>query len=148
MYGTIGGGCTTIFHLAVRHWIVAGMLGLAGLAANVPSNPGPGDRLGTDGNLAKIERKLVREHPDLANQLERLRLEFEKLGDVEPTEEQARYVLQFTDPCTDVSPKDAISEKDKRREAAWLFYLDTYAREGPIIANKLFRKDYSPPPIR
>lgn len=138
MYGLFG-GCTTLFHLFKLHPILILALALSGLASQVPSNPGPGDRYGTSGSLTQLEHKLVLEHPELANQVSQLRAHFVDLN-VEPTEDQIRQVLTITDACTDVNVQDVLANPDERREAAWILYLDTVSREGSQKADMFFNK--------
>lgn len=137
MYGMFG-GCTTLFHLAVRYPVLVLFLGLGGLAHQVQS-PGPGDRAGSEAVLAGMNDGFVAAHPELPEQARTLKANFDKTG-FTPTEDQVGQVLRHTDACTDTSVKDVLSDPDKRWEAAWLFYLDTYSRDGPVAADKLFRR--------
>jgi len=146
MYG-IFGGCTTLFHLAVKHPVLVLVFTLAGLGSQVQASTTPGDRMGTDAIMSQVEQSVLSTHPELPAQVERLRQEFEKL-DVVPTEDQIRQVLSFTDPCTDKSVEEVLSDPGRRREAAWLLYLHTFGREGPEVADQLFLKRSSPPPLR
>ncbi len=141
MYGMLG-GCTTLFHLAVRYPLIVLSLSLAGFVSQVPSNPGVGDRMGTEAFLAQTQQSIISSHPGLPTESS-LKVRFDALSPV-LTEDQVRQVLKFTDACTDVSVKDVLSNPDERRDAAWLFYLDTYAREGPTKADQLFVRR-SPP---
>jgi hypothetical protein len=137
MYGAFG-GCTTLFHLAVKHPILVLALSLLGFAAQVESNPGPGDRLGTDSVLSQVEQKVVKDHPDLAQKAVELRAHFDDL-DLEPNE--SGRALDAIDSCT---ISGDFSDKKERREAAWLLYLDTYSRLGERRANELFRRPPRP----
>jgi hypothetical protein len=135
MYGLFG-GCTTLFHLAVRYPIIILALSFGGLVHEMQS-PGVGDRMGTDAVLAQVQSEIVSTHPGLPMQVDGLKKSFEALSP-KPTDAQIRQVLKFTDACTDASVKDVLSNPDKRREAAWLLYLYVYSREGPMKADKLF----------
>lgn len=147
MYAGLSGGCTTLFHLAVKFPLIVAILGLAGFASQVPEKMGPGDRYGTASYLADIEKKLAADHPELAREYQELRAEFERINP-QPSEGMVRQVLAHTDACTDVSGQDVLSDPDERREAAWLYYLNTYAREGPYNIERFFYDRGSPPPLR
>jgi hypothetical protein len=142
MYGMYG-GCTTLFHLAVRYPILVLALTLTGFVHEVRA-PGPGDRMGTVGVLSQLQQEIVKQHPDLPGRAHDLEGAFAVF---EPalSEDAASYILSNTDACTDVSAEDILSDTDRRREAAWLFFLDTYSREGPMKAEQLFRSNSSPP---
>lgn len=144
MYGMFG-GCTTLFHAMIRYRLVAVAVALAGFVHLVNAEA-PGNLMGTDGVLMEAQKQIVLDHPGLPAQVEKVEIEFEKL-DVVPTEDQIRYVLGFTDACTDTSVQDVLSNPDRRREAAWLFYLDTWSREGPDKANALWKVKQNPPPL-
>ena len=139
MYGLFG-GCTTLLHLFVRHPILVLALGFSGLASQMPSNPGPGDRYGTDGSLIQLEQNIIREHPELAGQAVALRAEFDRLYKAE-TGSQAR-VLEITDACTDIQALNP----DENREVAWLVFLDSYSRDGPGGAGLIFKRGPPTPP--
>ncbi len=143
MYGMFG-GCTTLFHLAVRHPVIVLALTLGGLAYEVQQSPGPGDRMGTEAVLMQVQKGIIATHPSLPTKVDTLKVIFDTLSPV-PTEDQVNQVLKYTDACTDVSAKDILSNPTSRREAAWLIYLDVYSREGPGAASKLFVHHYSPP---
>jgi len=136
MYGFYG-GCSTLLHLFVRQPSIVLALGLAGLATQVPANPGPGDRYGTAESLTRLQNKLVAEHPGLAAKTVALLVDFDKLNAEQPTDEQIRSVLVKTEACTDINVQDLTP--DERREVAQLLYLDSYAREGPVAAREFFR---------
>lgn len=139
MYG-ISGGCTTLFHLAVRYPLVVFALSIVGFASNIPANPGVGDRLGTSSVVAHTQEDLVRENPTLVAEVDELRRTFDQKSI--PAEDDVRRLLRSTDTCTDVSVADVLSDAEKRREAAWLIYLDKRSRGKPRTAATLFR---SPP---
>lgn len=132
MYGLFG-GCTTLFHLFVRHPILVLALGLSGFAAQVPSNPGPGDRHETDKSLAQLEQSIVREKPELTGRVASLQANFNKLYANIPAG-QLEQTSGATDPCTESSLKNP----DSRREAAWILYLDAYSRNGPATDSMFF----------
>lgn len=137
------GGCTTLFHLAVRYPAVVLALSLSGFVYQANSQA-PGNLMGTDGVLQEVQKQVVAKamkdsKGDLTAKVAGLKMEFDKVAS-DPTEEQVRTVLNFTDACTDATVKDVLSDPDKRREAAWLLYLDVYSREGPARANSLFPK--------
>ena len=129
-------GCSSWLHLAIQAPWLVGAMTLAGFATQVPSNPGPGDRYGTAGSLTRLQNKIVAEHPELATEMVALRVNFDNLN-AEATDDQIRSVLVKTDACTDISAQDL--SPDERRNVAWLLSLDSYAREGPAAAMKLFR---------
>jgi len=143
MYGLTLGGMTTLFHLFVRHPILVLVLGLTGFANLIASNPGVGDRYGTDGWLAHYEKRIVQEHPELANQAMGLRTQFDALG-AQPTGDQVRQVLEVTDAATDPDPGDVLANDTDRREAGFMLYLDAYHRDGMKAANQLFNKHGTP----
>ena len=140
---TLSGGCSSLLHLAIQFPALVLALTLSGFISQVPSNPGPGDRLGTQTVLVQVQDQIIKSHPDLMFKVVKLRADFDRLN-AQPTEDQVRQVLHCTDACTDVSAKDVLSDPDERREAAWLLYLDTYSREGSTKAVKLFIRG-SPP---
>ena len=137
MYGMFG-GCTTLWHLAIQYPALVLSLALSGFAYQV-NTQAPGNLMGTDAVLEQVQAKIVNANSGLPTQVNNLKVEFEKIS-AEPTEEQVRTVLKFTDACTDATVKDVLSSPVKRREAAWLLYLDVYSREGPKSANSLFAK--------
>lgn len=142
MYGLFG-GCTTLFHLAVRYPVIVLALGLAGFVTQVPSNPGPGDRFGTVGVLNSSQNKVVAVRPNLPTTIEGYRTNFNRLNSV-PTEDQINRVLMLTDACTDTQAKDVLSNPDMTRDAGWLLYLDTASREGIVKADSLFNNRNGP----
>ncbi len=131
------GGCTTLFHLLTRNSLVIAAVGMAGLVSAVNSQA-PGDLLGTNSVLESYQEKLVVAQPNLPGKIQVLRMEFDRF-DVVLTDEQVKYVLKFSDACTDAAVKDVLSNPDKRREAAWIYFLDLWSREGPVAANKLLQ---------
>lgn len=131
----ISAGCSSLLHLAIQFPVLVGAFTLAGFVTQVQSNPGPGDRHGTASSLARLEHKLVTEHPELAAQAVQLRVDFNRLN-TEPTEDQIRQVLKQTDSCTDVNAQSL--NPDQRREAAWILYLDTVSRQGRQKADLIF----------
>jgi hypothetical protein len=127
MYGVFG-GCSTLFHLFVRHPLAVSVLGLSVLATYSQSQPlGPGQRMGSDAALSSIEHQLLNDNPGLAKQLADLRADFDRTESV-PTEEDIRSILRYTDACTDVEPRDILRDDQLRDEAGWLYYLDTRRR--------------------
>lgn len=145
MYG-IFGSCTSLFHLAVQFPKIAMVVALAGFVQLANAHT-PGNMMGTDSVLQDAQAQIEKANPTLQTEIVKLRADFDRVYKT-PTEEQVRYVLSFTDSCTDKTVKEVLSNPDKRREAAWLLYLDTYAREGPSRANTLFVKNMSiPPPL-
>jgi hypothetical protein len=153
MYGFTIGGATTFFHLAAKNpaaAIIVLAVGLSGLGGHVSANPGPGDRYGTSSILNAAGDRLVREHPELVAKVAEVRQRFQALKNTEPNEEQVRKVLRVTDAATDARVRDVMADPERRKEAAWLIYLDVYGREGPQAAAKLFpsRASPSPPPKR
>ncbi len=137
------GGCLDLFHSALKFSTLAIAITLGGIVAAV-ANPGPGNRLGTEEYLAAVQAKVIAANPSVAVKAAEARMAFDKLGPVQPTEEQVRYVLGIVADCTDLRVKDVLSDPDERREAAWLLYLDTYSRHGPKSAALLF-VGHSPP---
>ncbi len=143
MYGMFG-GCSTLFHLAVKHPIVVLVLGLASMTAQVQANPGPGDRLGTENVLMQTQNDIVDLYPGLPTEVRGIRMNFDAtVSSSRPTEDQVNQVLKYTDACTDASAKGVLSDPTDRTEAAWLLYLnrlhlERYAREGPRSGEKLF----------
>jgi len=138
MYGPFG-GCTSLLHTVLRRPILLAALGLTGLVSQVGS-PGPGDRYGTDESLAQLEHQLITERSELAVQVVQLRTQFDRLN-AEPTDDQIRQVLKWTDACTDVNVRDVRNNPDESREVAWILYLDAYSRHGQAV-DLLFK---SPP---
>ena len=133
----LGGGCTTLLHLFVRHPILVLALGLAGFAAQVPANPGPGDRLGTNAMLSGMEHRYLADHPDMTVRFEEIKAYFDSLH-LEATGEEIADFLRYTDPCTAAHTQDIMRDASLRREATFLLYLDAYGRNGPSAARKLF----------
>ncbi len=136
MYGWFG--CTTFFHLFATFRLVIAAVGMAGLVSYVQGQA-PGNLMGTTAVLEKYQAQIVAQNPNLPGQVQVARMEFDKY-EVRLTDEQVRYVLKFTDACTDANVRDVLSDPDKRREAAWIFFLDLWSREGPVAANKLLEK--------
>jgi hypothetical protein len=127
MYGLFG-GCSTAFHLFVRHPLAVGALSLLGLAGWLQSQPmGPGQRMGADAALARAEYTLLVHTPGLSDQIRGLRTVFDGMN-IEPTEEQVHAVLRVTDACTDLDVRDVMKNPDLKKQAAWLYFLDAYAR--------------------
>ena len=137
------GGCSTFFHLAVKYPFPVLGLTLSGFGFFI-QNHGPGDRIGADALMKSVGDEMVQVNPALPAQVENLRRRFEALEPV-LTEDQARQVLKCTDACTDASVDGILSSPELSREAAWLLYLDTYAREGHERADIIFRKPISSP---
>ncbi len=137
MYG-LAGGCSSILHLAILHPILVGALGLAGFASQVSSNPGVGDRLGTQRVLTATQNKIVRDNPSLATKTVALRADFDRLEST-PTEDQVKSVLAITDACTDLSVQDVMKDPGLKKELAWIMFLDVYARDGPKKARELYK---------
>ncbi|MDP3963447.1 MAG: hypothetical protein Q8Q39_03040 [bacterium] len=130
MYG-VAGGCTTLFHLAVLHPLLVAVLGLASLGTALNSLPnGPGDRLGADGALSALERRILQEAPQLANTIPVLRAQFDREHSA-LTEEQARAGLALTDACTDANVEAIMSDPYLKEQMAWLIFLDAHARASP-----------------
>lgn len=129
MYGLFG-GCTTLFHLFVRHPLLVLALGMAGFFAHVPSASTIGDQYGTNGVLAHFENSLVQEHPELLTRLAALRKEFDRTP-AELNENDLHRLLDYTDPCTG---KDVQLSVEERREAAWLIFLEKHSR-GQTVGN-------------
>ena len=124
MYFTFG-GCSTLFHLMVRNPILVLVLGLAGFTSWVQSSPNPGDAHGTASYLASVQANLSRAHPELVAEIPNAAKEFEASRlEANITEEQVKHVLGFTDACTDVCVQDIMKNVERRKEAAWLFFLD------------------------
>ncbi len=136
-----GGGCSGLFHMLAanrRLGVLVLSLGIAGVTTLVRTDT-PGQRLGTEAVLVSVEEKMAKENPWLPTQSESLRANFDRLNPT-PTEEQVRYVLSLLEPCTDTEVHDVLSDPAQRREAAWLYYLDTYSRYGAQRANQLFAR--------
>ncbi len=142
MYGLFG-GCTTLFHLAVRYPVLVLALGLAGFVSQVPSNPGPGDRLGTDGLLRSSQNRVMEIRSGLPTRVDNLKTSFSKLNAI-PSQDQIQKVLMMTDACTDTRAEDVLSDPDMTRDTAWLLYLDTVSREGVPKADLLFNNRNGP----
>jgi hypothetical protein len=119
-------------------------LGLAGFSQWASTSGPPGDSGGTEAMMNSAYTQLVKYYPWLPTQVESLRADFYKLK-AEPSDEQVRHVLSILEPCTDMTVEEVQKDPAKRREAAWLLYLDTYAREGPKAAQQLFTT-HGPPP--
>jgi hypothetical protein len=131
----ISAGCSSWLHLGLQFPFLVGALTFGGLATQVQSNPGPGDRYGTAQSLTRLQNKIVVEHPELAAKTAELRVNFNNL-DAKPTEDQVRLVLKQTDSCTDINVQDL--SPSERHEIAWILYIDSYAREGPVAAREIF----------
>jgi hypothetical protein len=135
MYGMFG-GCTSLLHLAIQFPKITMMLGLAGML-HLLTIQAPGQMLGTEDVLRAAQAKIEQKHGGLDAKMLSLHDDFSKVY-AEPTEEQVKTVLGYTDACTDRTVKDILSDPDMSREVAWLYFLDTYSREGPEKAEKLF----------
>lgn len=143
MYGLFGGACSGTFHLAVRNSLLVMALSLTGFFQYVSASGLPGDQIGSEVILESAQKQIVADYPWLPAQLESLRSDFDKLN-AEPSEDQVRLVLSILEPCTDAVVEDVLKDPTKRREAAWLLYLDTYMRLGRTQAEQLFNK-HGPP---
>ena len=138
-----GGGCSGLLHLMVKFRILALAFTLTGVVAHLQAGA-PGQMMGTESVMQSLQNEVLKTHPWLTTQVDSLRKDFDNFN-VHPTEDQVRYVLSILEPCTDESVEDVLSDPELAREAAWLLYLDSYAREGPRAANQLFRQSDSPP---
>ncbi len=135
MYFNFFGGCTTLLSSAVKYSLVVMAIGLSAYVEKVNAQT-PGSVLGTDQVMQGVQTNIVNEHPQLVSLLTQMQMDFSK-SEVFPTEEQVRYVLSRTDSCTDRTVKDVLSDPDRRREVALIFYLDTYSKEGPKAAENV-----------
>lgn len=129
MYGMIG-GCTTLFHLAVKHPLLVLAFGIAGFASQIPANPGPGDRLGTSQMLAQIEEKVVDSNPDIDDRMASLQNEFSR-NMTQATRSDVSRLLDSTDVCTETRTNDIFDDAERLREANWLIFLDSHSRDRP-----------------
>lgn len=134
-----GGGCSGLFHMLASNrklGVLVLSLGIGGVATYIRTDT-PGQRMGTEAVLESVQKEMVKKNPWLPIQTESLRAGFDRI-DPTPTEEEVRHVLSLLEPCTDEEVKDVLSNPAQRREAAWLYYLDTYSRYGAGRANQLF----------
>ena len=141
MYG-FSGGCTTLFHLAVRHPIIVLAFGIAGFVTQIPANPRPGDALGTEHLLTQVEKALLKEHPQLPDTERNARSDFIALGVQDVGDQRLSRVLDVLESCPDLKLSDL--NLVERTEIAFLFYLDWYGRDGPKKAGEIL-KNNSPP---
>lgn len=151
MYSTYG-GVSTYFHLAVKHPLLVFILFLVGFTAvfGNQASGGPGNALGTDHAYTVLEHRLLQDNPQLGPTVAGLQQQFDSLA-AEPTEEQVKYVLGYTDAATDIRPKDILADPALKRDVAWLYFLDVYGRDGPQKALALWparAPAASPPPRR
>ena len=143
---TMFGACSGLFHLAVKNPILILALSLGGFISQATTGL-PGDQLGTESVLESAQKNIVADYPWLPGQMETIRVEFEKLNPV-ISEESVRTLLSKLEPCSEMTVRDVLSDPAKRREAAWLLYLDAYARGGgpPATKRQVSLNKHGPPP--
>lgn len=140
MYGFFG-GCTTLFHLAVRYPLLVALLGLGGFAYE-SKGPDSGGSLGPEVVLRQVQTKLTSDTVSSPT-VDVLKTGFGQLKG-EPTKEQVAYVVAITCDCAPSLVQDILADEKMRREAAWLLYLDVYSKSGPKEAALIFKKHTVP----
>ncbi len=131
----MAGACSSLFHVAYRNPILVAVLGVAGFSGMLSSSPEPGDTPGAKGILNARTGQILKQHPELAMKLVDIKGDFERsyptIKDDE-IETEVKRVLSVTDACTDINVRDVMANPERRKEAAWVYYLDSlYERDHP-----------------